>query len=95
MIHINASVHTKTIDKAWQSWYDLITADMSLDNSRDGSVVGEVINAITVIDDPTRCILKSPIRKLPMRYMVGELFGTYQAVLTSKLFSSIQMLGIE
>ena len=35
--------------------------------------MGEVINAVTTIEDPTRCILKSKVRNLPMRYMVGEL----------------------
>lgn len=73
MIKYNQYVAANTIDQAWEAWYELITADTALQGSRDGAVVGEVINAITEIEDPTRCILKSPIRKLPMRYMVGEL----------------------
>lgn len=66
----------KTIDDVWAAWYEKLTEGIKhgdTEESRDGAVVGEVINAITVIEDPTRCILKSPIRKLPMRYMVGEL----------------------
>lgn len=35
-------------------------------------VIGEVINAISVIEDPTKNVLLSPIRKLSMRYAVGE-----------------------
>lgn len=73
MIEVNGAVVGQTIDGVWEQWYNKLTENISEEDSRDGSVVGEIINAITVIMDPTRCILKSPIRKLPMRYMVGEL----------------------
>ena len=74
MFEINPQiVYAKDIDEAWKCWYDKITYNASSVESRDGAVVGEALNAITVIKDPTRCILKSKIRKLPMRYMVGEL----------------------
>lgn len=66
----------KTLDDAWQEWYDTIAPKDKTENteeSRDGAVVGEVINAITIIADPTRCIMKNKIRKLPMRYCIGEL----------------------
>ena len=71
MFEINPkTVYAKDIDEAWQCWFDKITYDAGSAESRDGSVVGEMINAVTVIEDPTRCILKSKIRKLPMRYMI-------------------------
>lgn len=73
MIRYNQYVQADTIDNAWEAWYKRITEEVNQQESRDGAVVGEVINAITEIEDPTRCILRSPIRKLPMRYMVGEL----------------------
>lgn len=67
----------RTIDEAWEQLFNDITAteeDRTLVKaSRDGMVVGEILNAVVVIEDPTRCILKSKIRKLPMRYAVGEL----------------------
>ena len=73
-IFYNLATAGKTIDDVWKEWYDSITKDTTgTESSRDGAVVGEIINAVTVIEDPTRCILKSPIRKLPMRYCVGEL----------------------
>ena len=76
-VDYNLCVYADDIDEAWKKWYDKIKAiaskSTSTDTSRDGSVVGEIINAVTVIKDPTRCILKSPIRKLPIRYCVGEL----------------------
>lgn len=67
--------HFKNIDEAWEYWFGYIVSRDSTEtaNSRDGAVVGEVLNAVTTIEDPTRCILKSKIRNLPMRYMVGEL----------------------
>lgn len=73
----NMNIYAKTIDEAWEKWYEeikLIAEESEgTDFSRDGAVVGEIINAVTTIEDPTRCILKSPIRKLPMRYCIGEL----------------------
>ena len=73
MIRYNHYVQADTLDNAWESWYKILTEEVNNEESRDGDVVGEVINAITEIEDPTRCILRSPIRKLPMRYMIGEL----------------------
>lgn len=73
MLQTNLFCSGKDIDDVWTEWYHKLTADVDLQDSRDGAVVGEVINAVTVIEDPTHCILKSPIRKLPMRYMIGEL----------------------
>ena len=75
-VEANISVECTTIDEAWEFWYEGISKlakNGSTDTSRDGAVVGEIINAVTIIEDPTRCILRSPIRKLPMRYCVGEL----------------------
>ena len=73
----NMNIYAKTIDEAWEKWYEeikLIAEESEgTDSSRDGAVVGEIINAVTTIEDPTRCILRSPIRKLPMRYCIGEL----------------------
>lgn len=62
-----------TIDEAWKHWFDLLVKDSGSAESRDGAVVGEILNSITTIQDPTRCILHTKVRKLPMRYMVGEL----------------------
>lgn len=69
------TIRCKNIDEAWEHWFGVITYRQSSETaeSRDGAVVGEVLNAVTVIEDPTRCILRSKIRNLPMRYMVGEL----------------------
>ncbi len=82
MIETNLFASGKDIDEVWTDWYHRITANVNPQESRDGAVVGEVINAITVITDPTRCILKSPIRNLPMRYMVGELLWYLSGVPT-------------
>ena len=73
MINYNVIVREKNLDDAFEKWYEKLTENISNEKSRDGEVVGECINAITIIDDPTRCIMKSKIRKLPMRYCVGEL----------------------
>lgn len=66
-------IEVKTATEAWEHWFRILNNQSLNADSRDGGVKGEVINAITVITDPTRGIVTSPIRKMPMRYAVGEL----------------------
>lgn len=69
----NVQIRAKNVDDAFMQWYDILS-NMGIDQkSRDGDVVGEVLNAVTVIEDPTRCIMNNSIRKMPFRYAVGEL----------------------
>lgn len=91
MIGFNEFFEARTIDEAWEHWYNTIKPSKGekTEDSRDGAVVGEIINATTVIEDPTRCILKSPIRKLPMRYMVGELLWYLSGQSTLKSIQNI------
>ena len=74
-MHYNEMFVAENADEAFEHWWSLLTFDgaKELKDSRDGSVVDEIINAVTVIKDPTRCIMKNKIRKMPMRYAVGEL----------------------
>lgn len=63
----------KNIDEAWESWYNILR-NMKLNNtSRDGDIRGEILNSITIIEDPTKNILKSKARNLSMRYAIGEM----------------------
>lgn len=73
MIYYNLSVEADDIDIAFEHWHHLLTLNIDANESRDGNVVGEVINATTIIKDPTRCIMRNNIRKLPMRYCIGEM----------------------
>lgn len=73
MIYYNKLIQADNIDDAFTAWHDMLTTNTEDRDSRDGEVVGEVINAITVINDPTRCVMKNGVRKLPMRYCIGEL----------------------
>jgi thymidylate synthase len=72
---MNIMHYAESIDEAWMNWYDRISrmAGKETAESRDGCVVGEIINATTVLLDPTQNILKNEIRKLPMKYAIGEL----------------------
>lgn len=73
MSEMNVRISSDTIDGLWEVWYDRLTAQKLCDGSRDGEIRGEVINAVSILDDPTRNILKSKIRNLPMRYAIGEM----------------------
>ena len=69
----NRTVIADNADEAFIEWYKSLSEMNLSDNSRDGDIVGECINAITVIKDPTRNIMKNKIRNLPMRYAIGEM----------------------
>lgn len=65
-----------TVNEVWEKAFnalDKLAAKGFEDSSRDGAVVGEYLDAVMVVNDPTRNIVTSPIRKMPMRYAVGEL----------------------
>ena len=66
-------IEVDTATEAFEHWFKLLNEQNLNADSRDGGVKGEVLNAITVIKDPTRGIVQSNIRKMPMRYAVGEL----------------------
>lgn len=66
----------RTVNEVWEKAFTELNAQANsgfADSSRDGDVVGEFLNAVFVVEDPTRNIVISPIRKMPMRYAVGEL----------------------
>lgn len=74
----NIIVKSETLDEAWLSWFEKMKTCNKLNEnkakkSRDGLVAAEVINAITVIEDPTKNIMTNSIRKLSMRYAIGEM----------------------
>lgn len=66
-------IEVNTATEAFDYWYELLDGQDIQASSRDGGVKGEVLNAVTVIKDPTRGIVQSAVRKMPMRYAVGEL----------------------
>ena len=72
-IVVGSTVCVNTVNGAWEYWYNILSQMDLGDSSRDGDVCGEVLHATTIIKDPTRNIVTSSIRKMPMRYAVGEL----------------------
>jgi len=73
---MNGILCVKDATSAWEVWYDRLT-DMAKDGfkqpSRVGNVVGEVLNAVTVIYNPKKGMVHSPLRNLSIDYAVGEL----------------------
>lgn len=66
----------RTVNDAWLSGFSALQAQAEegyTNASRDGAVVGEICDAIFCVEDPTRNIVSNSIRKMPMRYAVGEL----------------------
>lgn len=63
----------KSVNEAWEYWYNQLAMQNGSSASRDGAVTGEIINAVTVIDDPKDNLVTSPIRKLSHKYAIGEL----------------------
>lgn len=65
-----------TVDDAWTQAFNCLAnqAEEGWNNSsRDGAVVGEICDAVFCVEDPTKNIVTNPIRKMPMRYAIGEL----------------------
>lgn len=62
-----------TATMAWDYWFDTLRLQNIQQPSRDGNVVGEIINAVTVITDPRQGFVKSKERNLSIKYAVGEL----------------------
>ena len=71
----NETYIANSIDTAFMHWYRLLSKDCggAKQVSRDGEVIGEIINATTVLSDPTNNIMKNSLRNLPMKYAIGEL----------------------
>ena len=69
----NLVVKSGSTDDAWLKWYDIMTKEIKESKSRDGEVVNEVLNAVTVIENPTKNIMTNTTRKLSMRYAIGEM----------------------
>ena len=66
----------KTVTEVWQTAFNELFYHSLMDESdtsRDGNVSAEILNAILIVEDPTRNILDTPVRKLNTRYAVGEL----------------------
>lgn len=65
-----------SVNDVWMLAFKALDAQAKqgrLDNSRDGNVVGEICDAVFCVADPTRNIVTNDIRKMPMRYAIGEL----------------------
>lgn len=73
----NYHITCDTANAAWETVFNRLClqaqARGETDTSRDGAVAAELVNACVVITDPTRGIITSKQRNLPMRYAVGEL----------------------
>ena len=73
MVEYNVTTEATNIDDAWLFWYDKLVNQNNGDSSRDGEVRGEIINATTIITNPTNNIMKNDVRKLSMKYAIGEM----------------------
>lgn len=62
--------------EAWEELYRKIEEDYicsgKTSESRDGEVIGEILNAHIEIADPTRNICERAGKQMPMRYAIGE-----------------------
>lgn len=68
----NEMFSCKSATEAFDYWYNRLLYENDDVDSRDGEVKGEIINATTIIDNPTKNIVDSKIRKMSFRYAVGE-----------------------
>ena len=65
-----------TVSEVWKDAFSILYNQASkeqTETSRDGDVSAEFLNAIMVVEDPTKNILDTSVRKLNTRYAIGEL----------------------
>ena len=65
-----------SVNDVWGQAFEALASQAEqgrMEVSRDGSVVGEICDAVFCVQDPTRNIVSSNIRNMPMRYAIGEL----------------------
>lgn len=73
---INEQVTANNATDAWEMWFHKLldeSTGQDVQSSRDGNVAAEILNAVTIINDPRANIVESDLRKLSKRYMIGEL----------------------
>ena len=66
-------LEAKTATEAWDKLYEILSTQKLRQESRAGAVVGEIINSVTVIENPRKGIVLSKNRNMSMRYALGEL----------------------
>lgn len=69
----NIIVKGESLDKVWLNWFKHMVDNKISEKSRDGEIASEIINAITVLENPTKNIMKNHVRELSMRYAIGEM----------------------
>lgn len=72
-MEFNRTIVAENATEAFNAWYNILSNQGMSSESRDGEVVGEVINAVTIIKNPTQNIVQGSPRNMSMRYAVGEL----------------------
>lgn len=73
MVDYNLTKYADDIDTAWLYWYERLAGQKGGMSSRDGDIRGEILNAVTVLTNPTKNIMKNRVRNLSMRYAIGEM----------------------
>lgn len=69
-------IKVETATEAWDNWFTYLLNRAKggfVQPSRAGNVVGEELNALTIITNPRKGIVESTIRNMSMNYAVGEL----------------------
>ena len=72
------------VTKAWEFWFERLANMGKNQSSRDGDVVGEIINAVTVIENPKKNLVESRWRNLSKTYAIGELLWYLSADISFK-----------
>ena len=71
------AITVKNVNEAWEKTFDellkIVETGIGPATSRDGDVCAEIINAAIEVEDPTRNLVLSERRKMPIRYAVSEL----------------------
>lgn len=68
----NDVIMDDNVDIIWLYWWDVLRRQKVNHESRDGVVVGEIIDATTILTNPTNNMMFNDVRKLDLKYALGE-----------------------
>lgn len=68
----NKVFEKNSIDDLWLALWEEVKNNIEEQESRDGDIVWECINAHMIINDPTRNLSHNKIRDMSIRYAIGE-----------------------
>ena len=88
MIQYGKIIQADTLDHLWLLAYKQLSKNPKVEQARHDNIIGEIIDAKLILENPTKNIMLNEKRKLNLNYAIGELLWYESA---NKNLSGIQL----